>query len=178
MEHLIETIDLDVEDTNELLFKVNVEGNVSGPAHVRLVCESEDVSYMFNGHPSGEDGVVEFTIPKMPIKEGTYNSKIEVLIENRYFVPVNFGINFKKAVKVFVESMNMPIKKAQSGGVKVFVAPISAPKLQKIEETKSEIKPLVIAEDLNKKPVEVSVEQKTTKQSNTLRDRYFKKNVK
>lgn len=100
-----EPIVLDVEETNELLFKVKVEGTDPSPAKVRLVCEGEDgVSYMFSGRP-GQDDLVQFVIPAMngKIKEGSYVGSIEVLVESRCFVPVQFNINFKKTVKVMAE---------------------------------------------------------------------------
>ena len=108
MEQLTETISLDVDEANELAFKLKVEG-ASSPAKVRLVCESGDVSYMFNGRGTGEDGVVQFVIPQMKGKltEGTYSARVEVLIENRYFSPVQFQINFKKTMQVFAESLQI-----------------------------------------------------------------------
>jgi len=111
MENLLETISLDMEEANDLAFKVQIEGATT-PANVRLVCEGQDVSYMFKGHSSG-DGVIEFTIPQMSnkIQEGLYMARVEVLVENRYFAPVQFQINFKKAVKVFAEAIrvNKPV---------------------------------------------------------------------
>ena len=107
MEPLLETIELDVEESNELLFKVKVEGVEQAPAKVRLVCEVGDVAYMFHGHSTSEEGVVQFMLPVMKdkLKEGTYLSRVEVLIENRYFAPVQFNTHFKKTVTVVAESM-------------------------------------------------------------------------
>lgn len=108
MEQLTETITLDVEEANELAFKIKVEG-ASTPAKVRLVCESPEVSYMFAGRGTGEDGVVQFVIPQMKgkLQEGTYAARVEVLIENRYFSPVQFQLNFKKTMQVFAESIQL-----------------------------------------------------------------------
>lgn len=123
MEQLTETISLDVDEANELAFKLKVEG-ASSPAKVRLVCESGDVSYMFNGRGTGEDGVVQFVIPQMKGKltEGTYSARVEVLIENRYFSPVQFQINFKKTMQVFAESLQ--IVSAQKPEIKVTAQPL------------------------------------------------------
>jgi hypothetical protein len=106
METVLETIDLDLdESSHELQFKVNVEG-ATAPVKVRLVCESTGVSYVFAGHPMGKDGMVKFILPRLKdVVEGTYESTVEVLMENRYFAPVKFGICFKRAVKVFAESI-------------------------------------------------------------------------
>lgn len=109
MEPLVETIELDPEETNELAFKIKVEGSSPAPAKVRLVCEASDVSYMFNGRGTSEEGVVHFTLPQMSsrLKEGTYGARVEVLIENRYFAPVQFQIEFKKAMRVVAESIQV-----------------------------------------------------------------------
>lgn len=114
MESLLETINLDIEEASELLFKVKVEGIEPAPAKVRLVCEIGEVGYIFNGHPTADDGVVQFLLPvlKDKIKEGLYYSRVEVLIENRYFAPVNFNINFKKAIKVVAEAVQVPQRRA------------------------------------------------------------------
>jgi hypothetical protein len=124
MEHLLETIALDSEENNELLFKIKIEGADPAPAKVRLVCETGDVSFMFNGQPIGDD-VVAFNLPIMKdkIKEGIYLSSVEVLVENRYFTPVQFQINFKKTVKVVAESIKlMPRKVPQE--IKISAVPI------------------------------------------------------
>jgi hypothetical protein len=113
MEPFLETIDLDIEEANELLFKVKVEGVDQAPAKVRLVCETGDVDYMFHGEPTPDEGVVQFVLPSLKgkLKEGQYLSRVEVLIENRYFAPVSFNINFKQAVKVVAEAIRIPAKK-------------------------------------------------------------------
>jgi hypothetical protein len=113
MEPLLETIDLDIEESNELLFKVKVEGVEQAPAKVRLVCEVGELGYMFDGHATSEEGVVQFLLPVMKdkVKAGTYLSRVEVLIENRYFAPVQFNLNLKQAVKVVAESIQAPQRK-------------------------------------------------------------------
>lgn len=104
---LIESLDIDSDEQNELLFKVEIEGQAAGPARVRMVCEGEEMSYMFAGHPA-ENGLIRFVVPKKALNEGEYLSKVEVLIENRYFVPVSFNVNVKQAVKVFAEVFKRP----------------------------------------------------------------------
>lgn len=126
MENLLETVSLDSDESNELLFKVKVEGADQAPAKVRLVCEAKDVSYMFEGTCSsaGED-IVQFDVPalKGKLAEGTYPARVEVLIDNRYFVPVRFNMTFKRAVTVVAEAMTVVPKKVATS-VTVTAAPI------------------------------------------------------
>jgi hypothetical protein len=108
MEPLNEVITLDFEESNELAFRLKVEGAES-PAKVRLVCENGDMSYMFAGRGTSEEGVVQFIVPQMKnkLQEGTYPARVEVLIDNRYFVPVEFQMQFKKTMQVFAESVKV-----------------------------------------------------------------------
>lgn len=121
-ELLVETIELDTDESNELLFKINIEGHVAGPTKIRLVCESEDMSYMFPGRQSEEKGLVQFIVHKAAgLKEGTYPARIEVLVENRFFVPVNFNIEMKKTVTVVAEAIKL-VKREQE--VRVTASPV------------------------------------------------------
>ncbi len=142
MESLTESVDLDMEESNELAFKIKVEGAASSPAKVRLVCENGDMSYMFNGHSTSEDGIVQFVIPKMSDKltEGEYLAKVEVLIENRYFSPVQFNINFKKAMKVMAEAVKIVPRTVSAPQVTVTAKPVI------VAKPKVESRPIVVAE--------------------------------
>jgi len=124
MEQANETITLDYEEINELAFRIKVEG-VESPAKVRLVCENNDVSYMFNGRGTHEDGVVQFIVPLMKgkIQEGTYPARIEVLIDNRYFSPVQFNMHFKKTMQVFAEAVNM-VSRTTKPEIRVSAVPV------------------------------------------------------
>lgn len=126
MENHTETVDLDLEESNELKFKIRLEGESSSPAKVRLVCEGKDCSYMFSGYGTTEPEVVQFTLPKMhnKLSEGTYSARVEVLVENRYFSPLQFQINWKKTLNVVAESIQ--VAKPQKPELKVTATPIVA----------------------------------------------------
>lgn len=159
VEPLVETLDLDIDESNELLFKVGIEGHVQGPAKVRLVCEGEDVAYIFPGRPTGE-GVVQFVLHRASgIKEGIYPSQLEVLVENKYFVPVVFNINLKKAVKVVAEAVSLS-KVIKHADVVVTAAPIAA------------AKPKVAAPVIIEGPQTVVVKPAAEQPSATLAGRY------
>lgn len=125
MEQVLETIDVDVDENNELLFRVTIEGIDQSPAKVRLFCEGSDVSYVFNGKAAGQDGLIQFDVPPMvgKLKEGKYVANVEVLVENKYFTPVQFNLNFKKPVSVVAESLNVVARKP-APEVKVTATPV------------------------------------------------------
>lgn len=161
-EQALETFELDMEEQNELLFSVNVEG-ASAPVRVRLVCEAEDMSYMFDGQPTLEKGVVQFLIPEMASKlrsEGTCGARIEVLVDNRYFTPVQFEINFKKAVKVFAEAVQVPQMK-RTTGISVSAAPITV------------IKPIRQKQVSKPEPVTIAAPEKPKKGS--LKEKWMRR---
>lgn len=124
---MTETVDLDIDESNELAFRIKMEGAASSPAKVRLVCEGADFSYMFNGYGTGEPEVVQFVLPQMSskISEGVYNARVEVLVENRYFAPLQFQINFKRTVSVVAEAIQVRPRSSQSD-IKVTASPIIA----------------------------------------------------
>ena len=146
-------ITLEIDEPNELLFKVKVEGTDPAPAKIRLVCQSESgntMSYMFNGKACEED-IVQFIIPPMvgKMKEGLYESRIEVLVENRCFVPVEFDLNFKKTVKVVAEAFRPPVPPPPK--VTVTASPIVAKKSPVVPQT--QVKPQVQERQATSKPV-------------------------
>ncbi len=154
MQDILETVERDTEEATEMLFKVTVEGIDQAPAHVRMACENGSVGYFFNGEPTDQTDVFAFTIPANTLKEATYLTKIEVLIENRYFAPVTFNLNAKKKMKVVVEAVK---PRAKSSEAKVSVEKI-------------------VLEQPVQKSVVVSSVATSTKNTSTLRERMQKKN--
>ena len=175
MEQLTETIDLDIDECNDLAFKIKLEGAATSPAKVRLVCEGEKFSYMFNGYGTGEEEVVQFTLPQMSstLHEGTYNARVEVLVENRYFTPLQFQINFKKSVKVVVAEV---VQKApKPAEVKVSsVVRVSTPTPIASSTIKFEQRPQqkIVSEKIEEKTQETIT---ATSSISSLRDSYLKR---
>lgn len=180
MEPLNETIELDLEESNDLTFKIKMEGTAMAPAKVRLVCENEDFAYMFNGYGTGEDEVVQFTLPRMDkkITEGTYNARVEVLVDNRYFAPLQFQINFKKTLSVVAEAIQV-VKKVAKPEITVTATPVVATKAPvpvapapiKFEQRPPAAKTVVEAPA----PQKVQIEQPP--KPGSLKDTFIKKNT-
>ena len=104
----METIDLDLEETNELSFKLRIEGETSGAVIARLYCESPDgVMHAFLGNFQGDPGTVSFKLAGTNrfLNEGLHPAWVEVVVENKQFVPAKFNINFKKEISVEFESL-------------------------------------------------------------------------
>jgi hypothetical protein len=180
MEPLTETVELDIDESNELAFKIKLEGAATSPAKVRLVCEGSDFSYMFSGYGTSEPEVVQFTLPQMSskIQEGTYSARIEVLVENRYFAPLQFQINFKKTLSVVAESVSIVSRPAKPD-IKVTAAPLIAARPQvalstiKFEQ-RPEPRPKPSRQIPAAEPVKTPVASPNAS-SSSLREAYLKK---
>ena len=102
-----DSMELRLDESNELFFKISVFGAERSPDAIRLVCEAGDLSYAFKGKTTTEDGIVCFVVPAMKntIKAGIYEARVEVIVDNHYFVPVKFNADFKQPMKVVAESV-------------------------------------------------------------------------
>lgn len=115
----MDNIEIDIDEAIELLFKVQIEGTEI-PVRTRLVCEGKDMGFLFSGGFTEDPGVVQFVIPSMKgkITEGEYRTKLEVLIENRCFSPIEFMLRFKKQITVTAESLSHAVTKKVSIEIK------------------------------------------------------------
>lgn len=106
-----ENLDIHLDESNELLFEIDVEGTLSKPSDIRFVINtSNDLSYMVKGKID-DQGKIRVIVPPLSgvIKEGSYDSTLEVLIDGKYFTPIEFSAQFKKSVLVVVEQKkNIP----------------------------------------------------------------------
>jgi hypothetical protein len=106
-----ENLNIRLDESNELLFEIDVEGTLSRPSDIRFVISAAaDLSYMIKGRID-EQGRIRVVVPPLEgkIKEGLHDSTLEILIDGKYFTPIEFSTQFKKSVNVVVEQKkNMP----------------------------------------------------------------------
>lgn len=110
-----ESTELRLDESNELYFTIKVFGAERSPDAIRLVCEAGDVSYAFKGKATSDSDVVCFVVPPMKdsIKAGLYEARVEVIVDDHYFVPVKFNASFKQPMKVVAEA-STPVVKQES----------------------------------------------------------------
>jgi hypothetical protein len=99
-------IEFKLDEHNDVTFEVDIRGSekaTSSPI-IRFVCESGDITYGFKGEYTG-NGEVSFEIPplKGKVEEGRAKGKLEVILEDKYFVPIEFGIDFVAPTEVVAE---------------------------------------------------------------------------
>lgn len=90
---------------NKFNCDIQIEGTSLSKSKVRLVLETEDISYMFYGKIEN-NGVCEVLIPKTKnfLSEGTIgNIKLEVIADDVFFEPWSSQFNVKTDKKVNVK---------------------------------------------------------------------------
>lgn len=99
-------IDLLLDEENELIFQLNVEGNAPGTAKCRLKLENKGMDLLFEAN-SSDPGEVSVVLPPLShvIKEGDYDLTLEVVVDDKYFEPLTMTGNFEKSVKVTAEAV-------------------------------------------------------------------------
>ena len=104
------TIELMIDEENELTFQVQVEGTRPGTAKCRLMLESKNRMLAFEGQSTGDE--VAVTLPPLDhiIKEGTYDMTLEVVVDDRYFEPLKLQGAFEKRLKVTAEAVTVRTK--------------------------------------------------------------------
>ncbi len=104
------TIDLMIDEENELTFQVQIEGTRPGSAKCRLMLESKEMALAFVGQSTGDE--VSVTLPPLDhvLKEGTYDMTLEVVVDDRFFEPLKLQGSFEKRLKVTAESVKVKTK--------------------------------------------------------------------
>ncbi len=133
-------VELNLEESSELRFKVKVVGMEEAPQY-RFICENsnEPIDFMFKGVEE-EDDQICISIPAMEgkIKPGTrFNGRLEALVENRRFVPLELSLVFKAPSKVVAESLE--VKKSGSKTPNISVQGVkvkAASSLKELYETR------------------------------------------
>ena len=108
----MQSVELHLDEENELSFKVSVEGSEGMDVGCRLVVENEDYSLSFSGAATN-DGEILVIVPSLSkvMKEGNYPARLEVLVDDRLFVPLQLSTKFKQSLSVTAESVSSPKRK-------------------------------------------------------------------
>lgn len=127
----MDRLELKLDESNELIFSVAIEGTTEKPSAVRFVCEGDDMGFFFNGETTSEPREIKVVIPAMEgrLKEGTYPGRLEVLIDGKYISPLQALVDFRPGLKVVVESVKRIDAAGAKPEVKTTASVIVKPKL-------------------------------------------------
>jgi hypothetical protein len=130
---------------NKFNCDISIEGTSLAKSKVRLVIETDEMSYMFNGSIEN-NGICEVNIPKTKhfLPEGTKgNIKLEVIADDVYFEPwsSDFYVKTNKKVNVVVAEQvdEKPTVKVQVMEQRNEEKQIQKPERKIVHLTKSEL---------------------------------------
>ncbi|MHA2020922.1 MAG: hypothetical protein ACW96N_04355 [Candidatus Thorarchaeota archaeon] len=164
----METIELKLDEQNELIFKVVVEGAKDSDTKIRLVVEDADMSFTFPASNLG-NGEVRVDMPPMKkmLSEGTYGAKLEVVAEDRFFEPLHFNVDLQNGIQVAVASVvqvNESKKKKKPIEVNATASLVETPRKER-ETIRARARKLDVVEE-NTKPVSVPKRKKGLSEDN------------
>lgn len=119
-----DTVDLKLDEENELVFEMSIQGEAVAKPIYRLVCDAAGMSLAFNGEPDGEQVRVKVPSLEKQLSEGVHSAHLEVIADNRIFVPLQLQLNFRVATKVVVESVRVVGAAPKSKGVEGVTAKV------------------------------------------------------
>lgn len=133
---------------NKFNCNIEIEGTSLSKSKVRLVIESEDMTYLFNGRIEN-NGVCEVNIPKTKhfLSEGSKGlMRLEVIADDVYFEPWSseFNVKTNKKVNVVVseqveEKPKLKVQVMEQEEVKVSEPVVKKPQVGKSQFTKQQI---------------------------------------
>ena len=108
-------IDLMLDEENELTFQLNIEGSRPAEAKCRLRIDHEHMGIVLEAD-SHRDGEVIITIPPLNhvLSEGAHDIELEVIVDDKFFTPLQMTANFEKSVKVEAKAVVKRKKKKTS----------------------------------------------------------------
>jgi hypothetical protein len=129
----MDQVKLFLDQENELRFQVQIEGSAKGETACRYLIESDDYSFSLPGYYDDEgDVVVNIPALKSIIKEGVYNSHLEVFVDDRLFIPLEIKTEFENSVAVVAKPI---VENKKKTSVKASARLVTASKKAKLKES-------------------------------------------
>jgi len=164
----VSSFDIYLDDDNEIRFGVNVEGSEKHDVKCRLMMETSSAMSLFFPGNRLNDGEVQVIVPSLKniLREGVYPVKLEVLIDDRVFVPLEMSMNIRPSVRVTAEAKVTPIRKGPRVTASVLT---EAPVVEQKEEPKPKVK-----ETRRRKQKTIKQQRQKPRKSNVISDKDFK----
>jgi hypothetical protein len=97
----VSDFDIFLDTDNELAFTVAIEGANTADVRSQFVLEGpRGINLCFEGRAAGSEITVDVPSLKGIMQEGRYNSRLEVIVDDRVFTPLQMAANLKPAIKV------------------------------------------------------------------------------
>lgn len=90
-----------LDTDNELAFSLEIEGAEDSSVRSQFIIEGpKGINLSFSGTTSKGEVFVEVPSLKGIVKEGKYDTRLEVIVDDRIFVPLELEASIKQSVKV------------------------------------------------------------------------------
>lgn len=130
-------ISLDLDNDNEMTFNVVIEGTRPGEPLCRLMIENEEMTYSMQGDFLPNDEVSIIVPPlKGILREGDYEAYLEVLVDDRVFIPLEMKLFFENSIKVVAESVKSKKRKTVKASASLVSASVKKKINKKVESNK------------------------------------------
>lgn len=97
----VSDFDIYLDTDNELKFTVAIEGAHEASVRSQFILEGpKGMNLCFEGRPNGSEIAVDVPSLKGMLREGLYNTRLEVIVDDRVFTPLQMQANLKPAIKV------------------------------------------------------------------------------
>ncbi len=114
----METLELSLNETQELSFDVAIQGITNEKVDVKFVIETNDMELSFDGIMENGSVLVNLPILSEILKPKTYQSKMIFIVENsRYFEPMHVMVDMVQPVSITAsinETKKTVIKKEET----------------------------------------------------------------
>ena len=93
--------DIYLDTDNELKFTVAIEGVSEASVRSQFILEGpKGINLSFEGKAEGSEISVDVPSLKGMLREGLYNTRLEVIVDDRIFTPLQMQATLKPAIKV------------------------------------------------------------------------------
>ena len=97
----VSDFDIYLDTDNELAFSVEIEGAGEASVRSQFVLEGpKGINLCFEGRAQDNEILVDVPSLKGIVREGRYSTRLEVIVDDRVFTPLELTANMKPAVKV------------------------------------------------------------------------------
>jgi hypothetical protein len=97
----VSDFDIFLDTDNELKFTVAIEGVGEASVRSQFILEGpKGINLSFEGKAEGSEISVDVPSLKGMLREGLYNTRLEVIVDDRIFTPLQMQATLKPAIKV------------------------------------------------------------------------------
>ena len=113
-------IEIKLEQASTLTMEMKIEGDIKGATpQLRLSVLAEGLRYSFGAtQTSPHVYQIDFPVMEGKINEGQYDAQVEIMVDGKYFVPLEEKINFTREIKPSVKLAEAVAENVQEVKVK------------------------------------------------------------